>query len=421
MANDYLGFFLQGLAGGIQTGMNMGTQLQEMKWQKKQRKQLEETQAKMLEAGNIWNAKIKEVTADNTVTDEEIAQLNTVFLSGGYEFMEHYSSAMNYITGMKDKEYKQEIEWINLFISGIEGLPPGDVQAAYDYVKPKITSEKGLNMLEAYTNMQKKRYEVAQAQPTAEVFSTAGATQEAYPGAGYEYSATAKGYVPTYQKPTTPTTPPTELDKMEETKKWLDSAYATGNASYFNRIAKEKGVPTTFETYKQEYEKPEKVGAEKERVTSLPQLENYREKILIADTLEEAQKYYDDYADEYNESQLEINLPKDWVDVKQGDLLDLQSVLNEITAGTPEGRNIKGKKKYSFEINGKVTEKTGEEWYKQIYESYTALLKLLEEQGVDTSQYKKLKPLSEIKKASPWTSGFVGSGVEAGDLIKIYY
>jgi len=118
---------------------------------------------------------------------------------------------------------------------------------------------------------------------------------------------------------------------------------------------------------------------------------------------------------------LEINLPKDWVDVKQGDLLDLQSVLNEITAGTPEGRNIKGKKKYSFEINGKVTEKTGEEWYKQIYESYTALLKLLEEQGVDTSQYKKLKPLSEIKKASPWTSGFVGSGVEAGDLIKIYY
>ena len=65
--------------------------------------------------------------------------------------------------------------------------------------------------------------------------------------------------------------------------------------------------------------------------------------------------------------------------------------------------------------------KTGEEWYKQVLESYNALIKILEEQGIDVSQYKLLKPLSEIKKASPWTSGFVGSGVEAGDLIKIYY
>ena len=72
-------------------------------------------------------------------------------------------------------------------------------------------------------------------------------------------------------------------------------------------------------------------------------------------------------------------------------------------------------------MNDKEITKTGEEWYKAVYESYNALLKLLEEQGVDISQYKKLKPLSEIKKANPWTSGFVGGGVVGGDLIKIYY
>jgi len=153
----------------------------------------------------------------------------------------------------------------------------------------------------------------------------------------------------------------------------------------------------------------------------LPQLESYRTQILEADTLEEAQRKYDSYAKEYNEEDLKINLPKDWADVKEGDLMDLISVLDEITAGTPEGRNIKGKKEYTFNMDGKDTTKTGEEWYKAVYESYIALLKLLEKQGVDTSQYKKLKPLSEIKKAGKLKGIFTGGGVETGDLISIYY
>jgi len=259
----YGGSFLKGLAGGLQTGINMGTQLQEMRWQKKQRKQLEETQTRMLEAGNLWNAKIKEISADNIITDEEMAQLSTVFLSGGYEFMEHYGSAMNYITGMKDKEYKQELEWINLYIDGIAGLSPGDIQAAYDFIEPKITSEKGLNMLEAYTNMQKRKQEAMQAQPTAEVFTTLEAARAKYPEAKIEFNAQAGGYVVEAGEVKPPAAPPTELDIMGETQKKLDYAYNTGNANYFNQIAKSLGVDTTFDTYKQAYKKPEAVGAAK--------------------------------------------------------------------------------------------------------------------------------------------------------------
>ena len=260
---DFSGYFLQGLGEGLQSGMNMGQQLQEMRWQKKQRKELEEKQAKMLEVSNLWNAKIKEAGADNIYSDEEISQISTIYLSGGYEFMEHYQGAMDAIKSMNKAKYDQEKEWMDLFANGIEGLSPGDIQEAYDYIKPKITSEKGLNMLEAYSNMQKRKAEAVQAQPTAEVFGSAGATREAYPEAGYEYSATAKGYVPTFQKPTTPEAPPTELDIMGETQKKLDYAYNTGNANYFNQIAKSLGVDTTFDTYKQAYKKPEAVGAAK--------------------------------------------------------------------------------------------------------------------------------------------------------------
>ena len=287
----YGGSFLKGLAGGLQTGINMGTQLQEMRWQKKQRKQLEETQTRMLEAGNLWNAKIKEISADNIITDEEMAQLSTVFLSGGYEFMEHYGSAMNYITGMKDKEYKQELEWINLYIDGIAGLSPGDIQAAYDFIEPKITSEKGLNMLEAYTNMQKRKQEAMQAQPTAEVFTTLEAARAKYPEAKIEFNAQAGGYVVEAGEVKPPAAPPTELDIMGETQKKLDYAYNTGNANYFNQIAKSLGVDTTFDTYKQKYEAPGKAVSEVgETVTTL---KNWEKMFDIKD--EEGPKTEEEY------------------------------------------------------------------------------------------------------------------------------
>ncbi len=157
------------------------------------------------------------------------------------------------------------------------------------------------------------------------------------------------------------------------------------------------------------------------RTTSLPQLEEYRDKALNADTWEDAQKIINDYTNAgYDSTQLGVT-KEEWVNIKKSDLDNLMSVLNEITAGTPEGQNIKGKKEFTFNINDKDKTQTGEEWYKQIYDSYVALLKLLEEQGVDTSQYKKLKPLSEIKKANVLGGMFTGKGVEKGDLIKIYY
>jgi len=254
---DYSGYFLQGLAGGIQSGINMGTQLQEMRWQKKQRKELEEKQAKMMEVSNLWNAKIKEAGADNIYSDEEIAQISTIYLSGGYEFMEHYQGAMNAIKSMNKAKYDQEKEWMDLFVSGVEGLPPGDIQAMYEYVQPYVTSEKGKNALEAYNNILQKRGKIAQAQPTAEVFTTAEAVQEAYPGQGYKYDTTAKGYIPTYQKPE-------ELSATDKKYNWAIDNYKAGNIS-FEQLSKFMGTdisdPEKRNTIQQRLDEMDKLGA----------------------------------------------------------------------------------------------------------------------------------------------------------------
>jgi len=293
----------------------------------------------------------------------------------------------------------------------------------YQALFPNIDLKKLLN---------KEAIEELKNKPTG-VYTSPQEVQGAVPGAGYEYNATAGGYVA--KEPST-----SKTGELSAKDNWAIDNYKEGKIS-FDQLSKYMGA----------YIEPEKAtelqkkiaeakqygasndeikkmivgggaeGAEKARVTSLPQLEEYRDKALNADSWEDAEKIINDYTEAgYDVTQLGVT-KEAWANNKKLDLDNLVAVLDEITAGTA---NIKSKQEFTFNLdmgNGKkeVT-KSGEEWYKQVYESYIALLKLLEEQGVDTSQYKKLKPLSEIK------AGFIKGlttfgGVGKGDLVNIYY
>ena len=396
MANS--GYFLQGLGRGLQTGLNMGQQLQEMRWQKKQRKELEVKQAKMIEVSNIWNAKIKEAGADNIYSDEEIAQLSTIVLSGGYEFMEHYKGALDAIKSMNKSKYDQEKEWMDLFASGVEGLPSGDIQAMYEYIKPRITSEKGLNILEAYNNILQKRAKVAQDQPQPEVFTSPEAVLAKYPDSGYTYSANAGGYVPTFQKPTKEEAPPTELDIMGETQKKLDAAYATGNANYFNQMAKSLNVPTTFETYKQKYEKPEAAGGVKEEEPILRTDIAYWEKTFSnIKSEEEYNRQYDLLKQSKTSKQYE---PKPYKEM----------ITNEVKAMAKEIKAL-----LTFDSKFKSDEaKATYAKYQAIYEQKVREL-IAKYPDTDISQFPKYLPVDQIKKVGFWKGAFTLGGVAKGD------
>ena len=425
---DYSGYFLQGLAGGIQSGINMGTQLQEMRWQKKQRKELEEKQAKMMEVSNLWNAKIKEAGADNIYSDEEIAQISTIYLSGGYEFMEHYQGAMNAIKSMNKAKYDQEKEWMDLFVSGVEGLPPGDIQAMYEYVQPYVTSEKGENILEAYNNILQKRGKIAQAQPTAEVFATAEAVQEAYPGQGYKYDTTAKGYVPTYQKPE-------ELSAADKKYNWAIDNYKADKIS-FEQLSKFMGTdisdPEKRNTIQQRLDEMDKLGATTEEkknyllggggggtTTPAPtSTENIREDILNADTFEDAQRIYKNYADKYDETALGItDLKQDWVggqitylnNIKTaiGNIIDEKGWLKKGTLTSAEvGLDFKGDQKV-------------EEIYEMLRKEYMKYFDMLTKMGLPLLEFPILKPLEEIEKVG-LGEGFWGWGKQKGQYKSIY-
>lgn len=424
---DYSGYFLQGLAGGIQTGMNMGTQLQEMRWQKKQRKALEEKQAKMLEVTDIWNAQIIEF-APGGFSDDEITKLTTTFLSGGYEFTEHYQGAMNAIKSMNERAYKQELEWMDLFIEGVKGLPPGDIESAYEFVKPYIKSEKGLNQLEAYNNFLKKRSEIT---PTLEVFPSAEALKEKYPKAGVKY--TDEGYVPTFAEPTVKA--PTAADRKLD---WAIDSYNEGKIS-FNELSKYMGTyiaPEEMSAKEKEIELAKQYGATNEEIknkllgisvgpepTPAPtSTENVRGAIFDADTLEDAQRIYKNYADKYDETALGItDLKGEWTDNQISYLSNIFDTINKSIKYLidEKGHLRKGtvtQEEIGVEFKG---EQPIEEIYKLLKEEYTKYRDMLEKLGVDVNQYPKLKSLEEIEKVGFW-EGFWGFGKQRGQYKSIY-
>lgn len=412
----YSGSWYKGFASTFNpiAGINLGLQWKE---KKKAQKKIDDAVEQLKINSMNLAAKFDAARADGSISQEEYGDAMSWALPLGKEIMGKTKELYNNYQDMTPDQLQSEIDNINAVLDFSKELNFTNIEEMKAFGK-KLTQPDAKMQWDLIIKSIENRKNPAQ----PEVFPTAEALRAKYPEAGVRY--TEQGYVPTFGEVTPSEAPKTPgITDYNSAINYL-SKFVNAPIDTFNKI--KAGFQSQFPNIdlsavtQESLREPEKVtGMEKPRVTSLPQLEGYREKILDADTWEDAQKIINDYTEAgYDPAQLGVT-QQDWVNIKKSDLDNLVAVLNEITAGTPEGRNVKGNKKFAFEINGKPTEKTGAEWYKQVYESYIALLKLLEEAGVDTSQYKKLKPLSEIKKIK--FGGFVGSGVETGDLTFIYY
>ncbi len=378
MANKS-GYFLKGLAGGLQSGFNMGRQIQEMQWQKAQRKKLEQKEKEIKEGiisiGNLF----KQYGADGVYSDADITQIDTAFLASAAEVQAVFKGSLEHIKATNKKELEEDYQWIDLVISQIGNLDPKDVQGMFDHVEGWVKTDKAKNYITAYKNMQEKRYEAIKAQPK------------------------------------------TELDIMGETGKKLDYAYATGNASHFNQMAKSLGVNTTFETYKKGHKEPE---IPKEEPTPAPtSTENIREDILNADTFKDAKRIYDNYATKYDISDLGItDLKQEWGSGQISYLNKVKkSIENLLVDRGDKGKWLNNKpvtqEMVGIEFKG---EQPASGIYAILYKSYIEYLEKLRKLGIDVSQFPELLPLSEIERVGGTEGFFAIKGVKKGDYKSIY-
>lgn len=158
----YSGYFLKGLAGGLQSGINIGLQITELKWKKDQKKKLEEKEKKIEESMTAFGSLIKQYGADNIYSDDEVMQLNTALMSSIPEVQAIYANAVNNIQAMNKRKLDEDYRLLDLVVSSIDGLDPSNTQGIFDTARGFAQTEKGKNYFTAYKNIYKKQYEAQQ-------------------------------------------------------------------------------------------------------------------------------------------------------------------------------------------------------------------------------------------------------------------
>lgn len=243
----YLGHALKAGVQGFKSGFNMG----QMKWQQNEKKRLQKKQDEMMETASIFNNMVAQLGEDGSYSDDDMMKISTSYMALGYDVKERVDGTYKAIQSMDKRTIEANYQYFDLVLDATKGMTSADAQGIFNTIKPFVSGEKGLQMYEALESITKKRADIAQNAPPApeDIWGQAGKL----PMDIRDEYLRSKGI----DIPQAADQPPTELELQADTKKKLDYAYATGNASHFNQTAKSLGVPTTFDTYKQKYEKPE--------------------------------------------------------------------------------------------------------------------------------------------------------------------
>jgi len=255
----YLGYGLRAGVEGFKSGFNMG----QMKWQQNEKKRLEKKQEELNQAATVFNQMVNQMGEDGAYSEDDIMKINTAYMALGYQAKEMVDGTYKAIQTMDKKTIEENYKVFDYVIETTNDMKSADAQVIFDTFRPFVTGEKGLQMYEAYESISKKKSEIGQAPKEYDPLDVYKATPSAnMPYGMTEQMGSMAGFNMPGEMPTAPTStqPQTELDKQAETDKWLDSAYKSGNANYFNQIAKQRGSPATFDTYKQGYEKPAGAG-----------------------------------------------------------------------------------------------------------------------------------------------------------------
>lgn len=247
------GYFFQGMASGLQSGFNMG----QMKWQQNEKKKLQKKQDEMMETSTVFNSMVSQLGEDGVYSEDDMMKINTAYMALGYEVKDRVDGTYKAIQAMDTKTIESNNQWFDLAIGTTADMNAEDAQGIFDTVRPFITGEKALKTFDAYESITKKKKEIAQKPQTVSPYDFYGQSPADVQG---QIAGSVAGQTPglegvEFAQPQA--APQTEMDVMGETTKKLEAAYTTGNANYFNQMAKSLNVPTTFDTYKQKYEKPE--------------------------------------------------------------------------------------------------------------------------------------------------------------------
>jgi len=224
------GYFLQGLAGGIQTGYNMRMNKMEMDWKKKEREALEKKQNEFIEVSKNVQGMITKFGEDGTYSSDEILQLNTAIMAGGIEIQQQFKDWMKSIQDGDREKVSQQKGYIDSWLNEIDGFTPENIDSVFNSVSQYVTHPEAKKYLDASMAIKKKKAEYAD--PNVKAWERAGTLpMESRP----EYLRAQGIDVPQ------PTTAPKEPTALSAKDNWAIENYNTGKIS-FDQLSKYMGT-----------------------------------------------------------------------------------------------------------------------------------------------------------------------------------
>jgi hypothetical protein len=118
------GYFLQGMAGGIQSSFEMG-------WKKKQKKELEAAQKKIAEEGAILNNAVQDMMDDKIITDDEMIRYEALLFASGKEVQDMSKGWTDAIRNMNKEGAEQYKEKFEMFTENLGNFDLKNFEASY--------------------------------------------------------------------------------------------------------------------------------------------------------------------------------------------------------------------------------------------------------------------------------------------------
>ena len=166
------GYFLQGLAGGLQTGYNMRMNKMEMDWKKKEREALKKKQDEFIEVSQKVQGMITKFGEDGAYSSDEILQLNTAIMAGGIEIQQQFKDWMKSIQDGDREKVSQQKGYIDSWLNEIDGFTPENIDSVFNSVSQYVTHPEAKKYLDASMAIKKKKAEYAD--PNVKAWERAG-------------------------------------------------------------------------------------------------------------------------------------------------------------------------------------------------------------------------------------------------------
>jgi len=250
----YGGSAMMGLSQGLQTGLDWGMKMNQIKYEVAQKKKLDDEQEALNQTWADFGQNMSKLYDSGTLSDLDMKEMTMITLQLPQALQQQAMQTMNFLKQGQKEEYEKSLKDFEMTL---EFIKQTGAQGDYTSLK-KLLDEDQIKIIDAVLDTYKSLPEQSQ----MEVYSSVEALRQVHgENAPFEWNSNAGGYVPKYE--TGKNITPTELKNItgqlslfkenpslfEKERQRLQQQYGIDLSNYTPEIFQENNLGTLANLY----------------------------------------------------------------------------------------------------------------------------------------------------------------------------